>query len=300
MTVYPFIEAEKVAGHGVERPCSLLEVSRSAYYEWKSNEGKATAHDAADATMSTRIAEIHRQSRGTYGAPRVLAQLRREGVASSKKRVARLMAAQGLVGRQRRRTKKTTEADPRAEGLQVDLLKREFSPRDREPDQVWVGDISYLRTREGWCYLATVIDVASRRVVGHALADHMKTELVSDALAMAVGQRRPAPGLIFHSDRGSQYTSRAYREQLASHGIRQSLSRPRQCWDNAVAESFFATLKEELVYRQSLQTKAAVRAAIFEYVEVFYNRQRLHSTLGYRSPVEYEEQRRLVAAPAAA
>jgi transposase InsO family protein len=157
------------------------------------------------------------------------------------------------------------------------------------PNKVWLSDVSYVRTWEGWCYLATVIDLASRRVVGFAIADHMRVSLVSDALKMALGLRQPGPGLIFHSDRGSQYTSKTFRELLAKWGIRQSLSRPRQCWDNAVAESFFATLKVELVYSQSFPTRTAARQAVFEYIEVFYNRQRLHSSLGYRSPVEHEE-----------
>ena len=151
-----------------------------------------------------------------------------------------------------------------------------------------MGDISYLRTGEGWCYLATVIDLASRRVVGFSLAEHMRASLVCEAMEMALKARRIAPGLVFHSDRGSQYTSGQFREQLAAWGVAQSLSRPRQCWDNAVAESFFATLKTELAYRQSWPTRAAARSAVFEYVEVFYNRRRLHSALGYLPPVEYE------------
>ena len=297
MTVYPFIEAVKASGHGVERACALLEVSRSAYYGWRTN---GTARAQADAKLARRVAAIYRASRGTYGAPRVLAQLRREGVRCSKKRVARLMAVQGLAGRHKRRTKKTTVADPAAEGVQLDLLQRAFAPAELGPNQVWVGDISYLRTWEGWCYLATVIDLASRRVVGFAVGDHMRSELVAQALKMAVGLRQPPAGLIFHSDRGSQYTSSAYRALLEEHGIRQSVSRPRQCWDNAVAESFFATLKLELVYRQSLPTREAARTAVFEYVEVFYNRQRLHSTLGYRSPVEYENERDAVLAASVA
>jgi transposase InsO family protein len=250
--------------------------------------------------LAKRIAAIHHGSRGTYGAPRVLAQLRREGVRSSKKRIARLMANQGLIGRKKRRTKKTTEADPAATGVQLDLLTRAFAPASHSLDEVWVGDISYLRTWEGWCYLATVIDLASRRIVGFAVADHMRTELISDALTMALGLRQPSPGLIFHSDRGSQYTSKEYRALLAAHGIRQSLSRPRQCWDNAVAESFFSTLKLELVYRQPFPTKEAARAAVFDYVEVFYNRQRLHSSLGYLSPVEYEARKENAQAASAA
>jgi len=285
VTVYPFIEAEKVAGHKVERACGLLEVSRAAYYQWRTRG--PSARERGDEALARRIAAIHRASRGTYGSPRVHAQLRREGVCCSRKRVARLMAREGLVGRQRRQSKRTTISDGGQQGT-LDLVQRQFATQALQPNQVWVGDISYLRTWEGWCYLATVIDLASRRVVGFAVADHMRASLVCNGLEMAVGGRQPEPGLIFHSDRGSQYTSSAFSDCLARWGIRQSLSRPRQCWDNAVAESFFATLKVELVYRQPLPTRAAARTAVFEYVEIFYNRQRLHSSLGYRSPAEYE------------
>jgi len=286
MTVCPFIEAEKAAGKPVKRACALLKVSRSAYYNW--TEGNESRRAQADRDLSERIAAIHKGSRGTYGVPRVQEQLRREGIRCSKRRVARLMAAQGLVGRMRRRSKRTTIADPEAEA-NPDLVNRQFAPGSVSLNEVWLGDISYVRTWEGWCYLATVIDLASRRVVGFAIADHMRASLVCDALRMALAIRRPAAGLIFHSDRGSQYTSKAFRKLLAKHGIRQSLSRPGQCWDNAVAESFFATLKVELVYRQSIPTRAAARRALFEYIEVFYNRQRLHSAIGYRNPVEHEE-----------
>jgi len=221
-------------------------------------------------------------------------------VHTSRKRVARLMFLAGLWGRQRRRFKKTTIADglePRA----VDLLGRAFAPGQLPLDTAWVGDITYIRTWEGWAYLATVIDLASRRVVGFAVANHMRTELITRAMEMALHFRRPAAGLIFHSDRGSQYTSSTFRELLGKHHIRQSLSRPRQCWDNAVAESFFATLKTELVYRTKLPTIEAARTAVFEYIEVFYNRQRIHSALDYQTPAAYESRKLLQpsAAPAA-
>jgi transposase InsO family protein len=170
----------------------------------------------------------------------------------------------------------------------VDLLGRRFQPEGLALNACWAGDITYVRTWQGWMYLATVIDLASRRVVGWAMADHMRADLVCEALEMALSWRRPGPGLIFHSDRGSQYTSRQLRELLAAHEIRQSLSRPRQCWDNAVLEAFYSTLKTELVQRYAWPTRAQARRAIFDFVEVFYNRQRLHSTLGYVSPAEYE------------
>ena len=286
MKVYPFIAAEKPAERNVVRTCALLSVSRSAYYDWSRHS--PSAHARRDDVLQVHIRRIHSASRGTYGAPRIHQQLRQEGVRTARKRVARVMARDSLQGRHKRRCKKTTIPDAAAASMWTDLVARDFAPADRALNQVWVGDITYLRTWQGWAYLATVIDLASRRVVGFAVAGHMRTSLVQEALEMALKSRRPSPGLIFHSDRGSQYTAMAFRELLAHHHVRQSLSRPRQCWDNAVAESFFATLKTELVYRQPLATVAAARTAVFDYVEVFYNRQRLHSALGYQSPSTYE------------
>jgi putative transposase len=261
---YRFIAAEKAAAHGVTRACAVLEVSRSAYYQW--SQAKPSKRAQQDVALAERIIRIHKQSRGLYGAPRVHQELRREGQACSRKRVARLMAVRGLAGRFKRRFRKTTIADPAAVNLPPDRVQRGFQPAGLELNRVWVSDISYLRTWEGWSYLATVIDLASRRVVGFALADHMRTSLVVEALQMALRLRRPPAGLVFHSDRGGQYTSHAFRELLAGSGINQSLSRARQCWDNAVAESFFATLKNELVYRHSWPTRAAVRVESREVV----------------------------------
>jgi transposase InsO family protein len=286
MNIYPFIAAEQAAAHHVATACALLEVSTSAYYRW--SQHIPSARERADHALGDRIERIHRESRGTYGSPRVHRALRREGVRCGRRRVARLMASRALVGRCKRRWQRTTVADPTAHGLAADRLGRAFGPTELTLDRVWVGDITYLRTWEGWCYLATVIDLASRRVVGFAIADHMRTSLACDALRMALAARRPAPGLIFHTDRGSQYTAAEFGQLLDSHQVVQSLSRPRQCWDNAVAESFFATLKTELVYRSAWPTRAALRHAVFEFIEVFYNRRRLHSTLGYCSPAEYE------------
>jgi len=289
MSRYRFVAAEKLAARPVTRAYALVEISRSAYYQWSSQTPSQRAVE--DAALGERIASIHAQSRGTYGSPRIHRQLGREGWACGRKRVARLMTSRGLAGRFKRRFKQTTLADPKAQTLAPDHLQRAFQPDALALNRVWVGDISYLRTWEGWCYLATVIDLASRRVVGFAVAEHMRTSLVCEALDMALKARRPAPGLLFHSDRGSQYTSREFTQLLGSSGIVQSLSRPRQCWDNAVAESFFATLKTELIYRQSWPTRSAARSAVFEFIEVFYNRRRLHSSLGYRSPAEYESGR---------
>jgi transposase InsO family protein len=286
---YRFIAAEQAAGQSAVKACALLKISRSAYHEW--TRDTPSKREESDAELEQRIAAIQKDSRGTYGAPRVHQELRRQGIACGRKRVARLMAKCGLVGRRKRRAQKTTEADPKATPVAKDLVQRAFDPRAREPNRAWVGDITYIRTWEGWLYLATVIDLASRRVVGFAMADHMRASLVCEALTMALRGRRPLPGVIFHSDRGSQYTSREFAALLAANRVTQSLSRPRQCWDNAVAESFFSTLKLELIHRQGWPTRAAAQRAVFEYIEVFYNRLRLHSALGYRSPAEYEATR---------
>jgi len=287
VNVYPFVGAERAEQDGnVAMTCRVLEVSRAAYYEW-SKQGPSP-RQLSDAELAEQIRHIHKASRGTYGAPRITTELREQNICVGKKRVARLMVLNGLAGRCKRRFKKTTIADPDAETKAIDLIKRSFGIGVREIDTAWCGDITYVRTWEGWLYLATVIDLASRRVVGFAMADHMRAELVKDALQMAIDRRKPAPGLSFHSDRGSQYTSAAFRQLLDENDIVQSLSRVGQCWDNAVSESWFSTLKEELIYRVVLPTRAVARRAIFEYVEVFYNRTRRHSSLGYISPAEYE------------
>ena len=287
MSVFPFIEAEKAERRNVAKACELLQVSRSAFYDWRLH--RPSARELADEALGERIQAIFDASRGTYGWPRVHRALRDEGVHASRKRVARIMRQKGLIGRCRRRSTRTTVSDP--ETRAVDLLKRAFGPGTVELDRVYVSDITYIRTWEGWLYLATVIDLASRRVVGWSMADHMRTELVADALRMAIATRRPEPGLIFHSDRGTQYTSTEFTGLLAQHHMTQSLSRPRQCWDNAVAESFFSSLKEELIHRQSWATRAQARRAIVDYIEVFFNRRRLHSSLGYLSPAAYENRK---------
>jgi transposase InsO family protein len=284
VNVFPFIEAEKAEQRNVVKACELLEVSRSAFYEW--HQHVPSARQRADAELGERIQNIYDESRGTYGWPRVHRALRDDGVCVGREHVARIMRDKGLVGRCRRRWVKTTISDP--DVVAVDLLKRTFGPGTVELDRVYVGDITYIRTWEGWLYLATVIDLASRRVVGWAMADHMRAELVCDALRMAIENRRPAPGAMFHSDRGTQYTSTEFTVLLADHEMIQSLSRPRQCWDNAVAESFFASLKLECIYRQAWPTRTHARRAVFDYIEVFFNRRRLHSALGYCTPAAYE------------
>lgn len=284
--MYPFIEVEKVMERNVDRACALLEVSSSAFYAWVGHV--PSDHALTDAALLIKIRTVFARFNGRYGAPRIHEELKGQDVACGKKRVARLMRVNGLYGRKPRRFKRTTIPDPEMAAA-VDLIKRSFKPGAIEINRAWCGDITYVRTWEGWLYVATVIDIASRRVVGWAMADHMRTELVADAMRMALEHRHPDAGLIFHTDRGCQYTSGDFRELLDANGVQQSLSRPAQCWDNAVAESFFATLKLELIYQHAWPTRAAARHAIFEFIEVFYNQQRLHSSLNYQSPATYEK-----------
>lgn len=283
MSRYRFIQEEKAA-YPIVLLCRVLGVARSAYYAWARRGVSARAR--ADADLTAQIAAVHARSRRTYGAPRVHAELRAAGVRCARKRVARLMRAAGLVGCHRRRRVRTTVADP-AHTPAPNLVARDF--RAAAPDRLWFGDITYVATREGWLYLAVLLDACSRRIVGWAMADHLRTELALDALAMALRVRRPPPGLVHHTDRGCQYTAQAYQARLAAHGITCSMSRSGDCLDNAVAESFFATLKAELVDVQIWPTRAAARLAIFEWVEVWYNRQRRHSALNYQPPVPFEE-----------
>ena len=284
MKVYPFIEAEKVAGHHVAKACHLLEVSRSAYYQ-RCN-GEPSTRSVSDAELTQKIKAIHTESKGTYGSPRVHHELLHRQVACGRRRVTRLMRLAGLEGRCKKRWRKTTVADPEAESAR-DLIKRHFGPCE-EIDRRYVGDITYIATWEGWAYLATVIDLASRKIVGWALADHMRTELVEDALNMAFAKRAPEQGVIFHSDRGCQYTSKDFADLARSNGVVLSVGRKGECWDNAVAESFFATIKRELIDTRAWPTRAGLHRAVFEYVEGWYNTRRLHSTLGYFSPAQYE------------
>ena len=284
MTVDPFIEAEEVAGHGATRACRLLEVSRSAYYERK--KALPSAKELCDHELTEKITAVHAESKGTYGSPRVHKELVKRGVACGRRRVRRLMRRAGLEGRCKRRWRTTTVPDPAAEAAK-DLIQRHFGP-SAELDRRYVGDITYIATWEGWAYLATVIDLASRKVVGWALADHMRTGLVREALELAFVTRRPAPGAIFHSDRGCQYTSADYGELAWRQGVVLSIGRTGECWDNAVAESFFATIKRELIDTRAWPTRTGLRAAVFEYIEGWYNTRRLHSSLGYLSPAEYE------------
>ena len=277
------MEAES-ANYSVTSMCRVLGVSRSGYYAWKSRPPSARAK--ANAELATQIAAIHEASRGTYGSPRIHAELRCRGFEVGRNRVARLMAEHGVVARFPRRFRCTTDSNhelPIAENI----VDRKFEAK--APNRLWVTDITYVQTAQGWLYLAVILDLFSRRVVGWSMADHMRTELVKNALAMALGNRAVDGELVHHSDRGSQYASSEYQRALAKHGIVCSMSRRGNCLDNAVAESFFGTLKVEMFYGRPIpKTRDVARAAVHEYIEVFYNRERRHSALGYVSPAEFE------------
>jgi transposase InsO family protein len=290
---YRFVHEEK-ATYPVVLLCRVLHVARSAYYAWTRRGLSARAR--ADAELTAQIAAAHARSRGTYGTPRVHAALRAAGVRTSRRRVARLMRARGLAGCRRHRRARTTVADP-ARLPAPNLVARDFAAS--APDRLWLGDITFVPTGEGWLYLAVLLDAHSRRVIGWAMADHLRTELALDALAMALRARRPGADLVHHTDRGCQYTAVAYRTRLAAHGVTCSMSRSGECLDNAMAESFFATLKAELVDRRRWPTRAAAKTALFEWMEVFYNRQRAHSALAYQSPANFEEAMLLLRRPAA-
>ncbi len=279
---FQFILAEK-AIHAVEILCRVLLVSRSGFYAWCRHDESARAR--TDRRLAVKIRASHRASGGTYGRPRVLKDLREDGERVGHKRVARIMAENQLVGRRKRRFRKTTDSR-HLEPVAPNLLKRNFSAP--APNRIWAADITYVRTWEGWLYVAAVIDLYSRRVVGLTVADHLRTELPLAALQQALLVRRPQAGMIHHSDRGVQYASLEYRTELAHHGVLCSMSRKGDCWDNAVVESFFSTLKEELTTRQPLPTKRLARQAITNWVFGFYNVRRRHSALGYMSPASYE------------
>jgi transposase InsO family protein len=271
--------------------CRVLEVASSGFYAWRTRGPSARA--VADLQVLAAVRVAHAESDGTYGAPRVHQELRDAGQRVGKKRVARLMRHAGLHGRTPvRRGVHTTDSRHR-EPLAPNLVARHFAIADRAGpralNRVWVSDITYVPTRAGWLYLATVLDLASRRVIGWAMRETLEVDLALSALRMALAARRPAPGLIHHSDRGVHYACADYRAALVQHGILASMSRKGDCWDNAVAESFFATLELELIMRRDWPTRDAARRAIFQYIEVWYNLRRRHSTLGYRSPASYEE-----------
>jgi putative transposase len=293
VTRYRFVEQEKVR-FPVRTLCRVLGVSPSGFYAWRSRGPSTRAR--SDAVLAEQIRHAHVRSRATYGSPRIHADLREAGVRVGRKRVARLMRAEGLVGVHRRRFVHTTVRDRDARPA-PDLVERDFSVA--APDRLWVADITYLPTRAGTCYLAAVSDAFSRRVVGWSMATHLRAELVTAALDMAIARRAPAAGLIHHSDRGTQYTSVAVGRRLRDAGIVPSMGSIGDCYDNAMAESFFATLEVELIDRSDWATPSEARAAVFEFIEVFYNRIRRHSALGYLSPTQFEDRYRSIQEAAA-
>jgi putative transposase len=280
---YRFIAAEK-ANYPISLMSRMLGVSRQAFHAWERRPPSQRALE--DAFLVERIREIHRAARGVYGARRIHAELRLgHGVRVSRKRVERLMREAGISGLVPKRRGRTTIRVP---GVRVadDLVERDFRPA--APNVLWVADITYLRSWQGWLYLAAVQDTFSRAIVGWSMAEHMRSELVVDALQMALARRQPEAGLIHHSDQGSQYVSLAFGQAAGEAGIARSMGSKGDCFDNAVAESFFATLKKELVRRRSWPNRRDLQSAVFDYIESFYNRERRHSTLGYLSPREFE------------
>jgi len=265
--------------------CNALNVSRSGWYASHSRV-RPTAKEARDDELLTKIREIHSASRGTYGSPRVHAQLLREGFDVGRERVSRLMNAAGLCGRVRRRFKKTTDSKHKRP-IADNVLSREFDVETA--DSVWCADITYIPTATGFVYLAAIIDLATKMIVGWSMATHMRTELIESAFMNALSWRTPAEHLVHHSDRGSQYASESYQELLKRHEVECSMSRAGDCWDNAVIESFFGTYKQEWANHQHWTGLIDSRAATHDYIEVFYNKQRLHSSLGYRTPAEADE-----------
>ncbi len=264
--------------------CKFMKVSRSGYYEWLTNPG--CNRDKEDYELTCSIKVIFQEGRGNYGARSIKKALSRQGIIISRKRISRLMNEAGLICKTKRKFKATTDSNHNKQ-VAPNLLNRKF--KVAAANCYWVGDITYVPTEEGWLYLATVIDLFSRRVVGWSMNSNMKADLVNNALLMAIWQRKPPKGLIWHTDRGSQYCSESHSKLTKQHGIIQSMSRKGNCWDNAVAESFFHTIKAELVYQSKFKTREEAKHAIFEYIEVFYNRIRMHSTNDYLSPVKYEE-----------
>jgi len=280
--VFTFVEAEK-AHFPVTTLCRVLGVSRSGYYAWRTRPPSARA--CADQALSRQIRTVHERSRGTYGAPRIWADLRETGVVCSRKRVARLLRLSGLQGCHRRKGPPSPRRTPGATPA-PDLVRRDFAAP--APDRLWVADITYVPTWAGFLYLAVVLDAHSRRIVGWAMADHLRSELVIDAVDMALWRRRPTQGVIHHSDQGSQYTSLAFGRRLREAGLVGSMGSRGDCFDNATAESFFATLECELLARHRFPTRSAARLALFDYIEGFSNTHRRHSALGYLSPAAYE------------
>jgi len=265
--------------------CQVLEVSRSGYYDWLNRE--PSQRQLENEKLKIKITEIYWQHKGRYGSPRIYRQLKKEGYNYNIKRIEKLMNIRGLKAIQKRKFKKTTDSNHNLP-LKKNLLNRKFNVT--QPNKVWVSDITYISTKEGWLYLAVVIDLYSRKVVGWSINKRMTKHLVIDALNMGIKNRKPDKGLIFHSDRGTQYASHDFQKELWKNTMRSSMSRKGDCWDNAVAESFFSTIKTELIYHNKYKNRKQARQDIFQYIAVYYNRIRMHSTLNYKSPKDYEKE----------
>jgi putative transposase len=264
----------------IKRACELCKVSRSGYYDWLRRPAKTNVD-----VLGQKIKRIFKNSRKTYGTRRIKKQLAIEGIAASRQRISRKMAEQGLIAKAHRKTRATTNSN-HDHPVALNLLNRQFDVK--QPNKVWVMDITYLATNEGWLYLAIVLDLYSRMVVGWSIRKRMTQELVIDALETAIKRRNPSPGLICHSDRGSQYCSHAYQNLLQEHGFICSMSRKGECQDNACAETFFHSMKVEWIYGEPLKSRYRMKKEVREYIEAFYNRQRLHSNNGYLSPSDFE------------
>ena len=270
--------------HSIRALCLALEVSASGYYDW--HHSKTSLRGLEDEQLKEKIQRIHRDSRQTYGAPRVQMHLRQQGQRHGRNRIARLMRQQGVFGRQNKRYRLRTTDSHHEEPIAPNRLA--MVPAATRPNQIWAADITYVGTAQGWVYVAAIVDLYSRRVVGWAVSQQIDTALVLSALNMALCHRQPPAGLIFHSDRGVQYASLEYRRALEMAQLLASMSRKANCYDNAIMEAFWSTLKVELIYRREFDNQTQVRQALFEYIEVFYNRHRLHSALGYRTPAGFE------------
>jgi putative transposase len=274
--------------HAILRLCGELEVSASGYYDWQIRRVCPGPRAVEEEALVQQIKQIHARSRETYGAPRIEKELRKTGHRHGRNRIARLMKQKDLCGRQQKRYRVQTTDSHHQEPIAPNRLAE--APKPSAPNQIWVADITYIETGESWLYVAAIMDLYSRKIVGWAMGQHIDTALILKALFMALLQRQPPASLLFHSDRGVQYASALYRSALAQAGLVASMSRKGNCYDNAAMESFWSTLKLELVYRRDFQTRAQAQSEIFDYIEVFYNRQRSHSALNYLSPLDFELQ----------
>jgi putative transposase len=274
------------ADYSITALCQALEVSASGYYDWEQRKSSPGLRALEEQQLRIQITRIHQDSRKTYGAPRVQMSLRAQGRRHGRNRIGRLMREEGLVGRQKKRYRPRTTDSNHDQPIAPNRLAQ--LPKASRPNQIWAADITYVPTAQGWVYVAAIVDLYSRRIVGWAVSQQINTALALRALSMAMTHRQPPAGLVFHSDRGAQYASLEHRQALEAAQVLASMSRKANCYDNAAMEAFWSTLKLELIYRRAFNDLGQVRQALFEYIEVFYNRQRLHSALGYRTPAAFE------------